>query len=910
MEEGFVDGSATADEGAEYAIRVAVRVRPVLPKEKEESLQECVHISTEHSQVVVGKSCFTFDHIFGSDASQEQVYEEAALPLIEGVGAGLNATLLAYGQTSAGKTFTLGSCNPLVPKDQQGIIPRFVNALFRDLIYAKKVDIEMVVRVSFVELHNEDINDLLDPRTSERSTTDKGEALQARRKSVSMREDPQQGVVVVGIKEVEVRKPAELLRCLEKGTMLRTTAATNMNEASSRSHAIFSVIVEQRSQATGAVTAAKVRFADLAGSERAKKSGTVGERFKEGVCINQGLLALGNVISALGDPRLHRSHVPYRDSKLTRMLQDSLGGNSRTLMLACVSPSMYNMAETLNTLKYANRAKNIKNKVCANVSKIDDTLALKDRIQELQAELQRERQLRFSAPSQLSSEGEDSLPATDSHSTRETADRTILDRLQMVEEENRRLREELSETKRRLVEAAEDALDCRKRLENRPSPTVWRVQPDEAHQAATPGPDACAGSPIAQSPQPQVEIGKQCYGSEEDKVRILQSYLEGALASCAEQDEEAFPLESHDEGEIDFQVGEPFEPQVEDADIEAEVAEQQSRLEEDLAHAEEDAREEEQYLKNRRELEYTIEELDELIRDKVELMEQLSKQSRAFNSMKARYELRLEELRKAVHRVGEEKEELQKEVQQLTVQGPVGTPDMNKRSEGRRAQLEGRLKEVSRQLSQLKRHEVEAQRLLRLKEQQSTQIEKLQEEILKLRGQKEVVQMRMKEEEQEQRIWKKKWSDHLKELERQNKKQGKLLQQKVVEAAQTARKVEVLKQNQQHLVEMARRKAEMEHENGRAARLREANARLQRALRDREKRVRQLEAMIARRTMPGELPGQMPVWNCDITSPDDMPVLGMWLTPEQWPKLKGALGWLKGTSRRKCSESHKHAASS
>ncbi|CAE8662500.1 unnamed protein product, partial [Polarella glacialis] len=218
----------------------------------------------------------------------------------------------------------------------------------------------MSLKASFVELHNEDINDLLDPLLS--SSRPRGSG------SATIREDPLQGVQVIGVKEIEVRRPSEMLRCLEKGALFRTTASTQMNEQSSRSHAIFTVSVEQRMHATGDVFSAKVRFADLAGSERAKKAGTAGERFREGVSINQGLLALGNVISALGDPKLHRSHVPYRDSKLTRMLQDSLGGNSRTLMIACVSPAGIHMAETLNTLKYANRAKNIKNKVTANLS--------------------------------------------------------------------------------------------------------------------------------------------------------------------------------------------------------------------------------------------------------------------------------------------------------------------------------------------------------------------------------------------------------------------------------------------------------------------------------------------------------------------------------------------------------------
>merc|ERR1719253_970090 len=178
------------------------------------------------------------------------------------------------------------------------------------------------------------------------------------------------------------------MRCLEKGAVFRTTASTLMNDQSSRSHAIFTVTIEQYVHATGETLTAKIRFCDLAGSERAKKTGTVGERFREGVNINQGLLALGNVISALGDPKLMKHHVPYRDSKLTRLLQDSLGGNSRTLMIACVSPSDCDFMETLSTLKYASRARNIQNKVVVNQDKHSVELSLlRKQIQELKMKL-------------------------------------------------------------------------------------------------------------------------------------------------------------------------------------------------------------------------------------------------------------------------------------------------------------------------------------------------------------------------------------------------------------------------------------------------------------------------------------------------------------------------------------------
>lgn len=199
----------------------------------------------------------------------------------------------------------------------------------------------------------------------------------------------------------------EALQCLRLGALSRTTASTQMNAQSSRSHAIFTLHIKQQrlvsidndmadSKDESTIDAtnefetltAKFHFVDLAGSERLKRTGATGERAKEGISINCGLLALGNVISALGDISKKALHVPYRDSKLTRLLQDSLGGNSQTVMIACISPSDRDFMETLNTLKYANRARNIKNKIMINQDKSSRTIAiLKQQIAQLQLEL-------------------------------------------------------------------------------------------------------------------------------------------------------------------------------------------------------------------------------------------------------------------------------------------------------------------------------------------------------------------------------------------------------------------------------------------------------------------------------------------------------------------------------------------
>ena len=291
-----------------------------------------------------------------------------------------NSTVLAYGQTGSGKTFTIGTghSSTIHPSDA-GVIPRVIGLIFEEIEKRKK-KAEFIIRVSFLEIHNEEIHDLLDPSISHSSSGGFLTQSLAQKKNISIREEKGGIISVYGLHEEVVKNSEELANCLDKGSVYRTTSSTLMNATSSRSHAIFSVTIEQhileglygqekpadnQEQAQEFMTA-KFHFVDLAGSERVKKTGAVGDQMKEGININKGLLALGNVISALTDESKKTFHVPYRDSKLTRILQDSLGGNSRTSFIACISPSDMNFEETLGTLKYASRARNIKNKPVIN----------------------------------------------------------------------------------------------------------------------------------------------------------------------------------------------------------------------------------------------------------------------------------------------------------------------------------------------------------------------------------------------------------------------------------------------------------------------------------------------------------------------------------------------------------------
>eukprot|EP00960_Hanusia_phi_P039830 754072-Hanusia_phi.AAC.2 len=359
------------------AVRVAVRVRPQTARERSNREKDCIACNVSTRQAIIGERSFTFDYLFDPTSTQQDIYNQSVRPLVDAALSGYNATVFAYGQTGSGKTYTMGSSDGLT-EDDLGMLPRALKQIFEERVRREQSS-SMILRASFLEIHNEELRDLL----SIPSTLPFG--MGARRATLQIREDPQGGIYFAGAEEREVDSFRDMCELLEQGTARRAVGSTEMNAHSSRSHAIFTLIIEQRliresdflialnpndvaGTEDGANVAeeeyivSKFHFVDLAGSERLKKTKAEGERLKEGININSGLLALGNVISALGDEqKRHSVHVPYRDSKLTRMLQDSLGGNSRTLMIACVSPVDSNSEESLNTLKYANRARNIKN---------------------------------------------------------------------------------------------------------------------------------------------------------------------------------------------------------------------------------------------------------------------------------------------------------------------------------------------------------------------------------------------------------------------------------------------------------------------------------------------------------------------------------------------------------------------
>ncbi|XP_054938834.1 kinesin-like protein KIF17 [Physeter macrocephalus] len=337
---------------ASESVKVVVRCRPMNQREWELNCQPVVTVDSARGQCFIQNpgavdqppKQFTFDGAYYMDHFTEQIYNEIAYPLVEGVTEGYNGTIFAYGQTGSGKSFTMQGLPD--PPCQRGIIPRAFEHVFESVQCAENT--KFLVRASYLEIYNEDVRDLLGTDTKQK---------------LELKEHPEKGVYVKGLSMHTVHSVAQCERVMEMGWKNRSVGYTLMNKDSSRSHSIFTISIEIYAVAERGkdhLRAGKLNLVDLAGSERQSKTGATGERLREATKINLSLSALGNVISALVDGRC--KHIPYRDSKLTRLLQDSLGGSTKTLMVACLSPADNNYGETLSTLRYANRAKNIRNK--------------------------------------------------------------------------------------------------------------------------------------------------------------------------------------------------------------------------------------------------------------------------------------------------------------------------------------------------------------------------------------------------------------------------------------------------------------------------------------------------------------------------------------------------------------------
>ncbi|PGH00232.1 kinesin heavy chain [Blastomyces parvus] len=340
---------ASSGSGSTNTIKVVARFRPQNKIELASGGEPIVEFDSEDTCKINSKEAagaFTFDRVFGMDSQQQDVFDFSIRSTVDDILNGYNGTVFAYGQTGAGKSYTMMGSD-IDDEVGKGIIPRIVEQMFASIL-ASPGNIEYTVRVSYMEIYMERIRDLLVPQND----------------NLPIHEEKSRGVYVKGLLEIYVSSVQEVYEVMRRGDAARAVAATNMNQESSRSHSIFVITITQKNVETGSAKSGQLFLVDLAGSEKVGKTGASGQTLEEAKKINKSLSALGMVINSLTDGK--STHIPYRDSKLTRILQESLGGNSRTTLIINCSPSSYNDAETVSTLRFGVRAKAIKNKAKIN----------------------------------------------------------------------------------------------------------------------------------------------------------------------------------------------------------------------------------------------------------------------------------------------------------------------------------------------------------------------------------------------------------------------------------------------------------------------------------------------------------------------------------------------------------------
>ncbi|XP_025922097.1 chromosome-associated kinesin KIF4A isoform X5 [Apteryx rowi] len=705
-------------------VRVALRCRPLVPKETSEGCQMCLSFVPGEPQVIVGNDkSFTYDYVFDPSVEQEEVFNTAVAPLIRGIFKGYNATVLAYGQTGSGKTYSMGGTYTANQEHEPsvGVIPRVIKLLFKEK--EQRQDWEFVLKVSYLEIYNEDILDLLCP-SRERSS------------QISIREDPKEGIKIIGLTERSVACAQDTVFCLEQGNNSRTVASTAMNSQSSRSHAIFTISVDQKKKNDkNSSFHSKLHLVDLAGSERQKKTKAEGDRLKEGININRGLLCLGNVISALGDENKKGGFVPYRDSKLTRLLQDSLGGNSHTLMIACVSPADSNLEETLNTLRYADRARKIKNKPIVNLDpQAAELHHLKQQVQQLQVLLLQAHggTLPVSINSMAPSENLQSLMEKNqslieeneklSRGLSEAAGQTaqMLERIILTEQENEKMNAKLEQ----LQQHAVCKLDLQKLVET--------VEDQELKE--------------------NVEV-----------IRNLQQVLVQLQSESAAMMEAAAEMANTEQ----------------DASAQAEMGEDTKRSPDDFTT---------QHALRQAQMSKELTELNKALALKEALAKKMTQNDSQLEPIQSQYQTNIKDLELEVS-------SLQKEKEELILALHMAKKDVNqaKLSERRRK----RLQELEGQINELKKKLNEQSKLLKLKESTERTVSKLNQEIREMKNQRVQLMRQMKDDAEKFRQWKqqkdkeviqlkerdRKRQYELLKLERDFQKQANVLRRKTEEAA-------------------------------------------------------------------------------------------------------------------------------
>ncbi|KAG9328661.1 hypothetical protein JZ751_011524 [Albula glossodonta] len=700
-----------------FPVPLSCRIRPQLPREKIEGCHICTFVTPAEPQVILGKDkAFTYDYVFDMDTQQDSIYANCTEKLIEGCFEGYNATVFAYGQTGSGKTYTMGTGFDVSIEDHElGIIPRAVSHLFKGIEERQQAASEQgrpipefKINAQFLELYNEEVLDLFD------STRD-----------------------------------IDMMQCLKLGALSRTTASTQMNVQSSRSHAIFTIHLCQvrvcapdsqdgeldNRMANGSsemnefeTLTAKFHFVDLAGSERLKRTGATGERAKEGISINCGLLALGNVISALGDRSKRATHVPYRDSKLTRLLQDSLGGNSQTVMIACISPSDRDFMETLNTLKYANRARNIKNRVMETID------AQRARLTQL---------LSDQANQVLAKAGEGN----------EAIENMIQNYIKEIED----LRAKLLES-----EAVNENL--RKSLSRA-----------SCHSPYYGGPTSYSSSLLAPEKETSdiIEIAKKdlekLKKKERKKKRRLLMLKESRQEeveddsvvkedSGSNEQEKELSERTNEEAEMEVQEGSDHEDGDED-DEEEEEEEMEAE-----AEAEESSDESDSELDEKENFQADLANITCEIAIKQKLIDELENSQRRLHTLKLQYEQKLMMLQSKIRDTQLERDRV------LQSMGSVETYSEEK-AKKIKAEYEKKLSMMNKELHKLQAAQKEHARLLKNQSQYEKQLKKLQLDVAEMKKTKVRLMKQMKEQQEKNRMTESRRNREIASLKKDQRKQ-------------------------------------------------------------------------------------------------------------------------------------------
>ncbi|XP_037605339.1 kinesin family member 4 [Sebastes umbrosus] len=722
----------TNEDAKVIPVRVALRCRPLVPKEINEGCQCCLTFVPGEPQVIVGtEKAFTYDYVFDLIAEQEEVFNSVS-PLLCGLFKGYNATVLAYGQTGSGKTFSMGGTYTSAQETDPsvGVIPRVIRRIFEER--EKRTDCEFCLAVSYLEIYNEDILDLLCPSKD--------------RPGLSIREDPKEGIKIVGLTERQVFSAHEMVGCLEVGNSVRTVGSTAMNAASSRSHAIFTITLEQRKGKDKADSVvSKLHLVDLAGSERQKKTKAEGDRLKEGISINRGLLSLGNVISALGDESKKSTFVPYRDSKLTRLLQDSLGGNSHTLMIACVSPADSNMEETINTLRYADRARKIKNKPVVNVDpRAAEMNRLKQQLQELQVML-------------LHARGGVAPVLSGPESTEKVT--KLLERNRTLQDQNNKLSRELSEA------AGHTALMFEKIImtEHANEKLQSRIEQLRDHAACTVDLEKVLETLEDQELKENIEVMKNL----QDIVLELKNESAGIAAS----------IDAMAAGEDGPEVsGNNSKDDESPSDVTGIVGKESS--EGFTTH----------HALRQAQLSKELIELNKVLSLKEAFVRKMCQNDTQLEPMQSEHQKNVQCLQTAVDSLQKEKEDLV-----LALQSAKKDTNQAKLSEQRRK----RLQELESQLTDMKKKLLDQSKMLKLKDSSVKKVSNLMQEIQGMKTQRTQLMKQMREDSDKFRNWKtkkdkevlqlkekdRKRQYELLKLERDFQKQANVLRRKTEEAA-------------------------------------------------------------------------------------------------------------------------------